>query len=177
MMPVVFTLAFRRRPQVRAGSLKEARRRHKIRLASCFAPMLSVLAKLERRSPPSASPSPARPRPPSSPPRASVPPRVGCEMPLRDKKHICGECLTLGPFMNCTRPGDMPQCNAEDTWIACENCDRILSSMHLQACYCCRRLREAQVRGDRMTLNYPEPRAPSKSMPPGVVHKQRTLKR
>src|ERR1043165_3098266 len=164
MMPVVFTLAFRRRPQVRAGSLKEARRRHKIRLASCFAPMLSVLAKLERRSPPSASPSPARPRPPSSPPTASVPPRVGCEMPLRDKKHICGECLTLGPFMNCTRPGDMPQCNAEDTWIACENCDRILCSMHFQACYCFRRLQEA---GDRMTLNYPEPRATANIYAPG----------
>ena len=56
--------------------------------------------------------------------------RVGCEMPLQDRKSRCKECMDLGPFKNCSMPKHMTLCNAEDTWIACEHCHRVLCPRH-----------------------------------------------
>jgi hypothetical protein len=71
--------------------------------------------------------------------------RVGCEMPLCDRRESCEECQDVAAFKNCVLPNHMRLCNA-DAWIACEHCLRILCSSHCEACYCFTRLPKAKER-------------------------------
>jgi hypothetical protein len=92
--------------------------------------------------------------------------RVGCEMPLSDNKNKCEDCMLVGPFQNCSR--HMTLCNAEDIWISCENCQRVLCSRHYANCYCIVRLKEPRFSGYRLSY-LTEHAAPQ---PPGVAGKQ-----
>jgi len=172
MMPLFLLMILTAYPRVRHRSrgrgLKEARYLHALKLSRCFRTFVSS----QSRSPLSnrALTLPHTPLisvgcqiPAHAPalPRENPLISVGCQMPLKDTKKGCEECLNLGPFQNCTRAGHMPLCNADDIWIACHHCSRILCSQHSEDCYCLSRLREPQFKEYRLT--FVELHAPSNS--------------
>jgi hypothetical protein len=55
-----------------------------------------------------------------------------CEMPLSLSVY-CDACVNLGPFMNCNQ--HMRICHANDIFLGCPNCSRVLCGKHLD-CYC-----------------------------------------
>lgn len=55
-----------------------------------------------------------------------------CEMPLSLSAY-CDACINLGPFMNCNQ--HMRICQANDIFLGCPNCSRLLCGDHLD-CYC-----------------------------------------
>jgi hypothetical protein len=56
-----------------------------------------------------------------------------CEMPL-SSCNTCDTCIELGQFMNCMN--HMKLCNADDIFLGCENCSRVLCPKHMMNCYC-----------------------------------------
>ena len=75
-----------------------------------------------------------------------------CETPLRDKKQQCPTCRDVGPFANCGERGHMVLCDSADIYAACNHCQRILCTTHIDDCYCYKRLTEPKFRAYRLDL-------------------------
>ena len=58
---------------------------------------------------------------------------LSCEMPLSRSSTYCDACVNLGPVMNCKK--HMRICQANDVFLGCPNCSRVLCPKHLD-CYC-----------------------------------------